>query len=61
MQDARKKRRGRQKKRRQDNVKELTEMEFASSFRAVDTGQYEKGLLRVIFGAPTTLQGYGIY
>ena len=56
-----KRRRGKQKKRWEDNIKEYTGMEFASSTGQLRTGQGEKGLFfEVECGAPTTLQGYGI-
>ena len=38
-------RRGRQKKRWEDNIKERTGMDFASSARQLKTGQDRKGLL----------------
>ena len=45
-----KRRRGRQKKRWEDNIKEWTGMVYASSTRAAE----------VICGAPTAMQGYEI-
>ena len=42
-----KRRRGRQKKRWEDNIKGWTGMDFASSTRATETGQDGKGLLRI--------------
>ena len=38
---------GTQKKRWEDNMKEWTGMDFASSTRAAETGQDVKGLLRI--------------
>ena len=56
-----KRKRGRQKKRWEDNIKEWTGMNFASSTRAAETGQDGKGLLRIfICGTPTTFEGYRI-
>ena len=52
-----KRKRGRQKKRWEDNIKEWTGMDFASSTRA---GQDGKGCCEFICGAPTTFLGYGI-
>ena len=42
-----KRKRGRQKKRWEDNIKEWTGMDFASSTRAAETGQDRKGLLQI--------------
>ena len=53
------KRRGRQKKRWEDNIKDWTGIDFASSTRAAK-GKMERDCCEVICGAPTTLQGYGM-
>ena len=50
-----KRRKGRLKKRWEDNIKEWTGMDFFSSTRAA-----EKDCCKVICGAPTTSQDYGI-
>ena len=42
-----KRKRGRQKKRWEDNIKEWKGMNFASSTRTAETGQDGKGLLRI--------------
>ena len=42
-----KRNRGRQKNRWEDNIKEWTGMDFASSTRAAETGQDGEGLLRI--------------
>ena len=56
-----KRKRGRQKKRWKDNIKEWTGMDFASStIGQLKTGQDGKGLLRIHLSAPTTFHGYGI-
>ena len=47
-------RKGRQKKRWEDNIKEWTEMKFASSTRV------ERNCCKVIRGAPTISQCYGM-
>ena len=49
--------RGRQKKRWEDNVKEWTGMNFASSTRAAE--KMERDYCKLICGAPTTFKGYG--
>ena len=49
---------GRQKKRREDNIKEWTGIDFASSTRAAENKTRWKGIFaKCIFGAPTTFQG----
>ena len=48
--------RGRQKKRWEDNIKEWTGMDFASSKQ----DKMERDCCEFIYGAPTTFQGYGI-
>ena len=56
-----KRKRGRQKKRWEDNIKEWTGMDFASSTRAAgNRTKMEGGCCEFIFGAPTTFQGYVI-
>ena len=50
-----KRKRGRQKKRWEDNIKEWTGMDFASSTRAAETGQDGKGLLRIYLWCPDDL------
>ena len=52
-------RRGRQKNRWEDNIKEWTEMEFTDSQRAVENGNVERAGYKVINAAPTILTGYG--
>ena len=52
------KKRGRQKKRWEDNIKEWTGMDFASSTRTGETGQDGKGFCELICGIPNTFQGY---
>ena len=47
--------RGRQKKRWGDNIKEWTGMDFASSLKAAETGQDRKGLLRIHLWCPDNL------
>ena len=54
-----KRKRGRQKKRFEDNIKKWTGMDFASSARAAEN-RMEKDCCEFICGAPTTFQGYGI-
>ena len=44
--------RGRHKKRWEDNIKEWTGMDFASSTRELKTGQGKKGLLRIHLWCP---------
>ena len=51
-----KERSGRQKKRSEDNIKELTGMDSASSIRAA----VDRTSCEVICCAPMTIQGYGI-
>ena len=55
-----KRKRGRQKKRWEDNIKEWTEMDFASSTRAAENRSMERDCCKFICGTPTTFQGYGI-
>ena len=50
-----KRKRGRQKKRWEDNIKECTGMDFASSTRKLKTGQDGKGLLRIHLWCPDDL------
>ena len=50
-----KRKRGRQKKRWEDNIKEWTGMDFASSTRAAETGQDGKGLLQIHLWCPDDL------
>ena len=45
--ERKKKKRGRQKKRWEDNIKEWTGIDFASSTRQLKTGQDGKGLLLI--------------
>ena len=54
-----KRKRGRQKKRWEDNIKEWTGMDFASSTRAAEN-RSRWDCCEFICGAPTTFQGYGI-
>ena len=54
------KKRGRQKKRREDNIKEWTGMDFASSTRAAENRTIWKGIVANSHGAPATFEGYGI-
>ena len=51
-----KRKKGRQKKKWEDNIKKWTGMDFASSTRAAKS----RDCCKVIFGVATTLQGYGI-
>ena len=52
---------GRKKQRWKDSIKEWTGIDFASSPIAVgDRTRRKKIVLKVIFGAPTSLQGYWI-
>ena len=53
-------RKGRQKKRWKDNIKERTGMDFASSTRVAENRTRWKGIVEFICGAPTSFQGYGI-
>ena len=56
-----KRKRGRQKKRLENNIKEWTGMDFASSTRAAENRSGWKGIVAIfICGAPMTFQGYGI-
>ena len=59
-----KRKRGRQKKRWEDNIKERTGMDFASSTRAAENKtKWKDGkgyCCEFICGAWTTFQGYGI-
>ena len=56
-----KRKRGRQKKRWEDNIKELTRMDFASSARAAENRIRWNGIVSTnSSGAPTTLQSNGI-
>ena len=56
-----KRKRGRQKKRWEDNIKEWTGMDFASSTRAAEKQvKMERDCCKFICGAPTTSQGYEI-
>ena len=48
-------RRGRQRKRWEDSIREWTGMEFAKSLRAVEQGKMEETGCEVIYGASTTL------
>ena len=50
-----KRKRGRQKKRWEDNIKEWTGMDFASSTRQLKTGQDGKGLLQIHLWCPEDL------
>ena len=50
-----KRKRGRQKKRWEDNIKEWTGMDFASSTRVLKTGQDGKGLLQIHLWCPDDL------
>ena len=50
-----KRKRGRQKKRWEDNIKEWTGMDFASSTRAAEKGQDGKGLLQIHLWCPDDL------
>ena len=53
--------RGRQKKRWKDNIKEWTEMDFASSTRAAENGTRWKGIVANSSVVPdATFQGNGI-
>ena len=56
-----KRKRGRQKKRWEDNIKEWTGMDFSSSTRAAEDRTRRKGIAaKYMYGAPTTFQDYGI-
>ena len=50
-----KRKRGRQKKRLENNIKEWTGMDFASSTRAAETGQDGKRLLQIHLWCPDDL------
>ena len=52
-----KRRRGRQKKRWEGNIKEWTGVDFASSTRAAEDKTSWKGIVVVICCAPATSQG----
>ena len=55
-----KRKRGRRKKRREDNIKEWTGIDFASSTRAVEKSTIWKGIVAYSScGAPKTYQFYG--
>ena len=56
------KRKGRQKKRWEDNIEELTRMYmyFANTTRAVVDRTVDRYCCRVMCDAPTTLEDYGI-
>ena len=51
-----KRRKGRQKKRWEDNIKDWIGMDFSGSARAAE----DRTGWKIIWGAPTTLQDYGI-
>ena len=55
-----KRKRGRQKKRLEDNIKELQEWILPAQLGQLKTGQDKKGLLRIHLWCPTSFQGYGI-
>ena len=55
-----KRRRGVQKKRWEDNITELTGMDFASSNKAAEDRTRGKGLLQSHLWCPTAMQGYEI-
>ena len=55
-----KRKRGRQKKRWEDNIKEWTRMDFASSTRVAENRTMERDCCELICGPPTTFQGYEI-
>ena len=52
-------RRGRQRKKWEDDIREWTGLEFGKSQRAVEHGKMEKTGCEIICGAPTTLAGKG--
>ena len=47
-------------KRWEDNIKERTGMDFASSTSAAENRTWWKGTVANLCGAPMTFQGYGI-
>ena len=49
-----------QKKRWEDNIKEKTGMDFASSASQIKTGQGERDCCKVSCGAQTARHDYGI-
>ena len=53
-------RRGREKKRWEDNIKEWTGMGFGDSLRAAKDGRMERYCCNVICGAPTTSKVKGL-
>ena len=55
-----KRKRGRQKKRWEDNIKEGIGMTLPAQLGQLKTGQDGKGLLRIHQWCPNDLQGYGI-
>ena len=55
-----KRKRGRQKKRWEDNIKEWTEMDLPAQLGQLKTGQDGKGLLQIHLWCPDNFQGYGI-
>ena len=56
-----KRKRGRQKKRWEDNIKERTGVDFDSSTRAAEKhDKMERDCCEFICGAPATFQGYGL-
>ena len=52
--------RRKQEKRWEDNVKEWTMMDFASSTRTAETRTRWRGTVAIICGAPKLLQSYEI-
>ena len=54
------KKRYRQKKRWEDNIKEWTGIDLPPQLREHRTGRTERDSCEVNCGAPTTLKGYGI-
>ena len=52
-------RRGRQRKKWEDDIREWTGLEFGKSQWAVEHGKMEKTGCEIICGAPTTLAGKG--
>ena len=55
-----KRKRGRQKKRWEDNIKDGQEWTLPAQLGELKTGPDGKGLLRIILWCPTTFQDYGI-
>ena len=55
-----KRKRGRQKKRWEDNIKEWTGMDLPAQLGQLKTGQDGKGLLQIHLWCPDAFQGYGI-